>query len=227
MYQLDEELCDGGIVVTSSNNGAVENISKELPMSKAVEPYANEIEYFKQVAETCVSEGNWGLVSAVLGKKENRNNLTSRIWWNKEVNDLQKTLKSTKPEDLPDWKSTVSDFNQKIKEVANEKEKLEIAKSQYEDYIKLSKRRSDHHQKIEALQKIIRAEESKLESNSDKLEELNQTKKDYLSELSILKSNKPNFFVYWFSRKIRREFKKSLNNLFKSYNETSQAYENL
>jgi hypothetical protein len=227
MYQLDEELCDGGIVVASSNNGAVENISKELPMSKAVEPYANEIEYFKQIAETCIAEDNWGLVSAVLGKKENRNNLTSKIWWNKEANDLQKTLKSTKADDLPDWESIVSDFNLKLREVANEKEKLEIAKTQYEEYLKLSKRRSDHHQKIEALQKIILAEESKLERNSKKLEELNQTKKDYLSELSILKSNKPNFFVYWFSSKIRKEFKKSLNNLFKNYNKTSQAYEKL
>ncbi len=227
IYQLDEELCDGGIVVASSNNGAVENISKELPLFTEVGPYANEIEYFKQVAETCISKNNWGLVSAVLGKKENRNDLTSRIWWNKEVNDLQKTLKSTKADDLPDWKSIVSDFNSKLQEVTNEKEKLEIAKTQYEEYLKLSKKRSNQNPKIEALKKSILAKKSILDRNNEKIEELNQSKKDYLNEFSILKSNRPNIFIYLFNFKIRKEYKKSLNNLFKNYNEISQAYEKL
>ena len=47
-----KSITNAGIVVASSNNGAVENISKELLLKEVVSPICfNEIEYFKNVAE--------------------------------------------------------------------------------------------------------------------------------------------------------------------------------
>lgn len=71
-YLLDESLVGYEIVVASSNNGAVENISKELPAIGAVaEAYRSDARYFSKTACRVLQEEAWGLFSAVLGKKEN------------------------------------------------------------------------------------------------------------------------------------------------------------
>lgn len=56
IYEPDSSICDGGIVVASSNNGAVENISKELPLKKEARGYSDQVGYFRQVSEECVGE---------------------------------------------------------------------------------------------------------------------------------------------------------------------------
>ncbi len=64
-----EAILDASIVVASSNNKAVENISKELPaLAKIHEPYRTEIGYFREQAQ----DDEWGLFCAVLGNGANR-----------------------------------------------------------------------------------------------------------------------------------------------------------
>ncbi|MGX7002823.1 DEAD/DEAH box helicase [Caballeronia sp. KNU42] len=72
------------IVVASSNNGAVENLSLELPQSRHLDPaQLDTLSYFKPVATRYAGthatkqwkapkEPVWGLVSAALGKRDNR-----------------------------------------------------------------------------------------------------------------------------------------------------------
>ena len=59
IYEPHASICDGGIVVASSNNGAVENISKELPLKKEVKGYADRLGYFRTVSEGCVDPEHW------------------------------------------------------------------------------------------------------------------------------------------------------------------------
>jgi hypothetical protein len=139
IYAPKESITDSGIVVVSSNNGAVENITKELPLKKEISAsYRSEIEYFRNVAENCVNEENWGLISAVLGNKENRNKLVSNLWFNenKEISDLQKTLKNNKNLDNTTWDLIVNSFYDKLKEVRIEKERLGNMKRDYEIFLK-------------------------------------------------------------------------------------------
>lgn len=75
IYQPDASICDGGIVVASSNNGAVENISKELPLKKEVGSYVEQLGFFREVSESCINPDNWGLIAAVMGNKKNRRKL--------------------------------------------------------------------------------------------------------------------------------------------------------
>jgi hypothetical protein len=89
-YKLDERLRGFGIVVASANNGAVENISRELPGLGAIDP-SLDVDYFSMVADSVAApvkakrlgpqRERWGLIAAVLGNKENRNHFVNRFWF--------------------------------------------------------------------------------------------------------------------------------------------------
>jgi AAA domain len=81
IYQLDSGLTGFEIVVASSNNGAVENISKELPLKSSIaDEYHEQAGYFYEVARNVFrDEEVWGLISAVLGNSKNRNKFKNRF----------------------------------------------------------------------------------------------------------------------------------------------------
>jgi AAA domain len=68
--EVVEVIMQHSIVVASSNNKAVENISKELPsFAKLPSDFASFISHFKELAPN----SDWGLFCAVLGNSANRN----------------------------------------------------------------------------------------------------------------------------------------------------------
>jgi len=73
-----------GIVVASNNNSAVENISKELPVLDSIDRNAfQEAEYFSSTASRIHGKPCWGMLSAVLGKSDNRSGFVTQFWFNK------------------------------------------------------------------------------------------------------------------------------------------------
>ena len=69
-YQLDPKLTGYEILVASSNNTAIENITKELPISDAINmDFAPD--YFRSVAVSVLGSGSdpWGMVAADLGNR--------------------------------------------------------------------------------------------------------------------------------------------------------------
>lgn len=61
------------MVVGSSNNGAIENITKEIPGREAIDAsWLPEIDYFRDLASTILGQPDsaWGLVGAWLGSKK-------------------------------------------------------------------------------------------------------------------------------------------------------------
>ncbi len=82
---LIDALCGFEMVVASSNNAAVENISKELPLRSAVADEFTDLDHFKPIANMLNASKTrkgfqplsdeqqcWGVISAVLGKQGNR-----------------------------------------------------------------------------------------------------------------------------------------------------------
>lgn len=130
IYQLDSNVSKFSMVVTSSNNGAVENISKELPQLKEITRPSEEIEKIKDikfkdyeksyaeeaeklsmyptVAENLLGDDSkgWGLFSAALGKSTN----ISDVGWalqgknGDETSFLAQLEKDSKQVTLKDWK---------------------------------------------------------------------------------------------------------------------------
>lgn len=87
VWKIHDRLRDFGIVVACANNGAAENISKELPGLAAIDQ-AMDIDYFSEVADSIgLPKGakqrvpmRWGLISAALGKQENRFAFATDFW---------------------------------------------------------------------------------------------------------------------------------------------------
>ncbi len=98
--QLIPELCGFEMVVVSSNNAAVENISKELPQCKTLGSEFVNLEYLKPVARKLAAnhyeEGDnsfvqslsndedcWGLIAVALGNSSNRSVFGNRVQFKK------------------------------------------------------------------------------------------------------------------------------------------------
>ncbi|MER7753626.1 ATP-binding protein [Kitasatospora sp. NPDC097643] len=81
--RLDPRLTGFEIVATSSNNGAVENITAELPGLDALgEHWRGGPDHFSELASALLGGAPaWGLVAAVLGNKTNRKEFSERFWW--------------------------------------------------------------------------------------------------------------------------------------------------
>jgi hypothetical protein len=102
LYFLAPSLKGHEILVASSNNKAVENISKELPATKAIGRTTDELNYFKSISDQVygprkTSDGDrgdrevpqdpietWGLIAAVLGNARNRAAFQQSFWWHND-----------------------------------------------------------------------------------------------------------------------------------------------
>ncbi|RPF43594.1 AAA domain-containing protein [Streptomyces sp. Ag109_G2-6] len=73
------------MVVASANNGAVENISTEIPARAALgRQWREEADYFaEQATRLLKGEPAWGAVAARLGSKRNRMEFVNRFWHGK------------------------------------------------------------------------------------------------------------------------------------------------
>ena len=96
------------IVVASSNNGAVENVSTEIPGPKGIDGQwrdaAATVDYFSQTA----GQDAWAMIAARLGKRANRAAFVQDFWWNRD-SGMQNVLRQTAAP-RPDWQSAVTSF---------------------------------------------------------------------------------------------------------------------
>ncbi|KTT65635.1 DNA helicase [Pseudomonas oryzihabitans] len=81
-FKLNSALYGFEIVVASSNNGAVENVTLELPQrDKIDESWLPEAEYFAELGELVTGMPAWGLISGTLGSKTRRKNFVDRYFY--------------------------------------------------------------------------------------------------------------------------------------------------
>ncbi len=97
VHRLRPELTGFELVVASSNNGAVENVTLEIPAGTAVDAAWRErtrqVDYFPDLAERAMKVGQtgqrtdgeaaWALVAARLGNSRNRKEFVNAVWWTK------------------------------------------------------------------------------------------------------------------------------------------------
>ncbi|WP_158963688.1 AAA domain-containing protein [Chachezhania sediminis] len=91
LHKLDEKLKGFEMIVTSSNNKAVENVSTELPALDAIAGDAPDLRYFKTVSDNLLERETWGAIAAVLGNATNRY-VFSQNFWRDDENGLSTYL---------------------------------------------------------------------------------------------------------------------------------------
>ena len=224
IYEPDSSICDGGIVVASSNNGAVENISKELPLKKEARGYSDQVGYFRQVSEECVGEESWGLIAAVMGNKENQRKLIYSIWdgdSEEESYTLKQQLKDYKPTE-EEWLNIVVSFKNKLEEVEIEKSRLTGFMKDAESIEKLRIQLEDAESHLSHVDKELEGLHEEKNLLSTEIKRGKQQKEDAMTELKLLQSTRPGFFIYWFNKTVRTQYKKALTATLTKYNQLSE-----
>lgn len=85
LYRVDQRIKGHEMIVASSNNKAVENVSAELPTLKAVAEDATDLRYFKTISDALFQTETWGMIAAVLGNAANRSEFKQTFWWDDDV----------------------------------------------------------------------------------------------------------------------------------------------
>lgn len=81
-YRLKPQLFGFEIVVASSNNGAVENVTLELPQRDKIDAsWLPDIDYFSDLGELTTGKPAWGMISAALGSKAKRTQFVNRFFY--------------------------------------------------------------------------------------------------------------------------------------------------
>ena len=80
LYKLDNKLKGFEMVIASSNNKAVENISMELPVINAIAEDIKDFKYFTTISDNLLNRKTWGLISASLGNLKKRSEFCTGFW---------------------------------------------------------------------------------------------------------------------------------------------------
>ena len=222
IYSLDQRLCQSGIVVASSNNTAVENISRELPLKSEVKDYEEAIGYFRSVAETCMDPTHWGILAAVMGKQENRQNLISRLWYNKQAGreDLKQSLNSLASKE--EWEEAIQVFKQALRAVKEEKEQLEQDRKNYDAFIAYYKKYQVAAASLSAIQASLREISDKVAVVGDACDALTMKKNERLYKLERIRESKPGFFVSLLEKSIRQQYSHVYEQALAAFNDARQ-----
>ncbi len=144
---LPDHISENGIIVASSNNGAVQNIVKELPVSKEIDaallPDLKEADYFTEIANaskveqkwvekkenmelTPGEESYWGLFSLEGGRSDNMKNILFRM------KAIYQYFDDGKYESAPE---IYEEFEELYTEVENYRKKIQNAAFEYGRYL--------------------------------------------------------------------------------------------
>lgn len=132
------------IVVASSNNTAVENVTLEIPSIGAIDPtWLSESDYFPELASELIGHRAWGMLAARLGNKSNRQQFLNQFWYAdtskkgkknnpSTTNGLLLLLKEYENEAV-DWEEAVNQFKGALKEEEKIRDqRIEIHKCYHE-----------------------------------------------------------------------------------------------
>lgn len=233
IFALDERLHGFSIVVASSNNGAVENITRELPSLAKLDTKYLDADYFKLLATVLVNNTPvtddddeedeaelikaWGLISVPLGNKKNRNLFVNTLLGKeKKAANAEAAVRGPAPHNIfrlideanvsTSWKRAREEFRAVLADVSHIKDAIgDIAKLQ-------AKAGQLHDAAQDAERAASQSRERLTEAQSlerlarSEFEEKRQELKSADDEIANLRHARPGFFARLFHTSAFREW---------------------
>lgn len=215
-YPLHQRLLGHSIMVASSNNGAVENISRELPEIHAVPPrVAQSSAYYPDIATNVIGKPAWGLLAAPLGKSANRVEFLNAFWWGKsrgeaaeveQATGLRERLKSlqSNPQATHDaWRASLQAFKKARAVEAKERKAMQAAADRPANIAALATSRaqlqshthSANQHGRQQLQLRSRLEEQ-IKACSAQLRKLHQEREQLMRDCQEHETSKPSWLAW-------------------------------
>ncbi|MBD2802760.1 helicase [Xenorhabdus sp. M] len=260
-----EKLTGFEMIVASSNNAAVENISKELPQKKSLAKEFQAFNYLSPVANQLATEKKtpkktkyspetkrqydmyfpldrdkqcWGMISAALGKKANRNNFGQRLLFDEHF--LRDTHEEkSRPDDqnfLSLWRwhrfhipTSFAAAKKKFHELLSHTDQLQetleyfaylLERSQDNTVEKAESLRDQAQTQYASQLTLLKSLEADLISQDKKIDFAKQQQK-------ITESNAPGWFTRLINRKRVQQHRKELREIQQSVLAQMQAYSDL
>jgi hypothetical protein len=120
--RLAPKLAGYEIVVASSNNAAVENVTTEIPGPKGIGAQWREaaaaVDYFTATASRVIGDGAWAMIAAPLGNFTKRSAFVRDFWFGGRERagaGMLDVLQS--PGAVPDWRNAVASFRRALARV--------------------------------------------------------------------------------------------------------------
>ena len=201
IFQVDSSISGHEIVVASSNNRAIEKITKELPLKNEIaERWHKKTSYLSEISNNINEEDSWGLISASLGNKNNNYNFYSKFLYSKvDENGATKSifdyLKNPNYflEERLSWSESCQNLEEKIKKVEDLKKKAKKIKNQTENF------------------KSVYDEAIKIKNKCEDLsKKINKHRLEIIDNIKILKERRLDFIIS------REDFEKNKTSFFKS-----------
>ncbi|MEM9417267.1 MAG: ATP-binding protein [Bacteroidota bacterium] len=190
------------IVIVSNNNEAVENISKAIPQSKAVDSEW-ELDYFANLANDIldISSEAWGLCAATLGKRYHIDKFFNKFW-----------QEGKKAKGFNHWLLAHLNNNEVTKQKL--KEAWEEAKQEFQNTLKgykdLRKKLVEMEQLLTEMQQL-QHEQAESEKELGPLvvtgESLEKQQYEYSDQLNHLRRQRPSWWSRLWANKQYRQWK--------------------
>ena len=125
VHRWRPELTGFELVIASQNNGAVENVTHDIPGADAIDPgwstAAEAADGFAELAGTLIERDAWGLIAARLGRQTHRTAFSARALWSGKdghgpegVMRWLARLEREPPPDADDWDQAVAAFQRAL-----------------------------------------------------------------------------------------------------------------
>ncbi|AFM40956.1 hypothetical protein Desaci_1980 [Desulfosporosinus acidiphilus SJ4] len=213
VFELKPEIRRYGILVTSNNNGAVENITHSLPSIVEIPKEYNleEYQYFSEVSDLLFGEGKtWALNAAALGNRKNCTRFVESFWpLNKDSKDavrydLNKMLRERiKKISKQDWDRSKARFQAALVEFDKEYVQIESIYKHVLKYRQLQVDLQDVDKEIGKVKTSENAISEQLTFQKQELERLQQEIGRCRTSLEEMRKSDPLLIIkslFWRSR---------------------------
>ena len=192
-YEIPEEIAKFGILVVSNNNGAVENITLDLPKSNDMrsnktrtshfDREMNKEIYFPDISDVLLGKegSSWGLISARMGKKSYVTEVLESCVFAKKNDNADKVTLDRERSDCLSWPEAIKRFDRAKRNVLSLRENIKrdqkLLVDFYEEKENLAKSKLILEQFIkDEKQMNVHLDEIKLELENNEKETIEQEK---------------------------------------------------